>query len=131
MFDRTCRNSFYGPDTVEVHHHRAPADASVRLLREMEKAAKDSVIAAYQVDNVFSVSVLEMQANEVLCTTDVLAVFSLNDERFRARVSTDLARLLSRGDERSAESAMRILFKTLSDEIAEQLMVKLAEKMSR
>lgn len=40
--------------TKEVHEHRAPTDSSVRLLREMEGAAKDNVLAAFRTrDNTF------------------------------------------------------------------------------
>lgn len=34
----------------EVHEHRAPTDASVKLLRELEAAALDKVLATYRLE---------------------------------------------------------------------------------
>lgn len=46
MFDRYIVHR--GPSDVHVHHteHRAPTDESVRLLRDMEAAARSSVVEA-------------------------------------------------------------------------------------
>lgn len=54
MFDRTIVNL---PHKLHVdvredrHEHRAPTDESVRLLKEMERAARDKIVAALSLDN--------------------------------------------------------------------------------
>lgn len=40
-----------GRSTQEVHEHRAPTDESVALLKEMEKAARDKIVASMLLDN--------------------------------------------------------------------------------
>lgn len=61
MFDRTYVSR--GPVHVTVSHteKRAPTDESVRLLREMEKAARDAVIESLRLPS----NILEAEAHLV------------------------------------------------------------------
>lgn len=60
MFDRNTVVLSSGRTQHHDHHvtvkeHRAPTDESVKLLREMEQAARDNVLASYQLtDNLIS-----------------------------------------------------------------------------
>jgi len=46
-----CRPEGVDADETHVHEHRAPTDASVRLLVEMEAKTRERVLAAYPVEN--------------------------------------------------------------------------------
>lgn len=126
MFDRYFINQ--SPSVVAVHEHRAPTDESVQLLREMEREAKANIVNAYAVNNIFKASVLETRP--VLATEELeaFAVFTLNDEVFKIKVSVDVANSLRRGD---TLAAMKVLFRALSEEIAEKLVVRLAGQIGR
>jgi hypothetical protein len=53
MFDKTLILSAGRHDSyqrTEVHEHRAPTDASVKLLREMEQAALDKIMATVRLE---------------------------------------------------------------------------------
>lgn len=47
MFDRITRIDARFPDSIKVTEKRAPTDESVKLLREMEEAARGQVAAAF------------------------------------------------------------------------------------
>lgn len=51
MFDKVT-NIVSKRASVEavIHEHRAPTDASVKLLKEMEQAAKDKLVASFVLD---------------------------------------------------------------------------------
>ncbi len=86
MFDRTL--TFVAPErhtteevTKQVHHHRAPTDASVKLLREMETKAKEQIIEAIHVgDTTFECVVHTMRFPEDQSTL-YRAVYSLNGKK--------------------------------------------------
>jgi hypothetical protein len=50
MFN-SYRSSYVNTSPEHVHEHRAPTDASVRLLVEMEAKMRERVLAAYPVEN--------------------------------------------------------------------------------
>jgi hypothetical protein len=69
-----------------VHEHRAPTDASMQLLREMQAEARSSVIATLECrDNKFSCrAVLE---HDFACFSETMRVqFTLNGERYDAQI---------------------------------------------
>lgn len=57
MFDKTTlvvghvRHDSYARVDVDVHEHRAPTDASVKLMREMEQAALDKVLGTIRLED--------------------------------------------------------------------------------
>lgn len=72
--------------TENVHVHRAPTDASVKLLREMEAAAQEEVKKAIHVgDTTFEcvVHALRTPMDEEIA---LKAIFSLNGKKLEAEV---------------------------------------------
>ena len=86
MFDRTTINQG-APyhQSIEVTENRAPTDESVRLLREMESAAKREVIKAVTViDNSFN-AVGHLMNDHLNDSISVRIVFTMN----KKKVTTD------------------------------------------
>ncbi len=69
------------PEVIRVHEHRAPTDASVKLLSEMEQAANRRVIEAIRIGDTTFECVLHMMAHPMDDTTEMVAVFSLNGKK--------------------------------------------------
>jgi hypothetical protein len=53
MFHRTIHNHTVFPETLRFEEHRAPTDESVKILREMEQAARDAIIARMTVETTY------------------------------------------------------------------------------
>lgn len=87
MFDRIDRSnrSVNFPGTIEVtkHEHRAPTDESVRLLREMEKKAREQVALAMVTDNTLSACAVHFGARGL--SMDTVIAFKLNGEEYVVR----------------------------------------------
>ena len=64
-----------------VREQRAPTDESVRLLREMEKAATDKVISAIRVSDSLFEAVLHQQVDHLNCQKMFMCVIKLNGEK--------------------------------------------------
>src|SRR5437899_141820 len=64
--------------TEHVHEHRAPTDESVRLLSEMEKAARDKIVEAIHVGDTTFECVVHIERRFADDSTYLIAVFSLN-----------------------------------------------------
>jgi hypothetical protein len=74
--------------TTKVVEKRAPTDESVKLLKEMETAARDKIIASIPLtDNALAG---QMVVQREYATDQVITsvVFSLNGQRFEERVAT-------------------------------------------
>ena len=67
--------------TKAVHEHRAPTDASVALLREMESAAKAAVIEAVHVKNTEFECVVRKEYCHLNDVVMLHAVFRLNGKQ--------------------------------------------------
>ena len=126
MFNRYETRNVYETGPREVHHHRAPTDESVRLLAEMEKAARDKVIASYSVDNVFKVGLVEFREKPQVDGVELIASFSLNGEQMRVRLSSDVGRLLRCGRE---EDALREVYRKLAECVADRLFEAAVRRM--
>ena len=91
MFDTVHVNRHFSAatTTATVTEKRAPTDESVRLLKEMEKAARDKVIASIELDsNLVKGRVFVMK--EVLSGKNNFAVLmDINGKRVEIRVSTN------------------------------------------
>lgn len=87
MLDRTVvfpERSHTEYVTRAVHEHRAPTDDSVKLLREMEKKARDQVIEAIHVGDTTFECVVHQQHDFASDLTTWRAVFSLNGKNLTA-----------------------------------------------
>lgn len=73
-----------GPDSVYHHHsttvheHRAPTDASVALLKDMERAAERKVVETIRVANTAIECVLHKQDDMLNNQVVIRAIFKLN-----------------------------------------------------
>ena len=85
MFDRYVvrEGSRHTYSTVEVNEHRAPTDASVRLLNEMQEKARENLVDSFSVcDNAFKGEILVFRdhfSNEFV----VYFVFSINGNKYK------------------------------------------------
>ena len=103
--------------TRDVHEHRAPTDASVKLLREMEQAAEAKVIEAVRVGNTTFECVVH-QAHDML-NDQVLfrAVFKLNGRQETAEYRCGVHKADDIGD----------AWRNLRDEIAKVIATRMIE----
>jgi hypothetical protein len=74
-------------ESVTVHEHRAPTDQSVRLLREMEQAARDQVVQAIRLENSPIDCVVHAQDNAMTGDRDFYAFVRINGRRLEVRKS--------------------------------------------
>lgn len=87
MFDHYNLGS--GPSSVHVtkHEHRAPTDASVRLLAEMEAKARERVLASVPLEcNDFN-GVLHHMRSPLQQTDEFVIQYELNGSRYEVPVS--------------------------------------------
>lgn len=118
MFDSYHRHTYGGPSRIDVHEERAPTDASVKLLREMEQAARDSVLNTFSVDNVFKAKLVELRINPLTDDAELWCVFTLNGEQFKLKCAADVHRELRFGDPCEAGKKLRAeLARVLADEL--------------
>lgn len=89
MFDRNHLHlhDHGGPSHISVTktEKRAPTDESVRLLREMESAAKGQVLASVRVENTPVDGVLYVMEDFMSDQTIFACVFKVNGKRLEAR----------------------------------------------
>lgn len=69
---------------VSITEKKAPTDESVRLLKEMEKAAADKIINAVRVSSSKFECVIHTVKDVFSAQTRYVAVFELNEERMIA-----------------------------------------------
>lgn len=103
--------------TKEVHEHRAPTDASVALLREMERSAEAKVVEAVRVGNTSFECVVH---RELDCMSDQVvfrAVFKLNGRQETAE---------HRCERRKADD-VGAAWRALRDEIAKVIATRMIE----
>lgn len=87
MFNTT--NYVQRNSNVEVTVNRAPTDESVRLLREMESAAKQQVEKSITLANNDLQGVAHSMRDPLSCGTKVALVFKLNGKQHRVDVFLD------------------------------------------
>ena len=106
--------------TREVHEHRAPTDASVKLLTEMEDRARDRVIEAVHVGDMTFECVIHTMKHYIDQSIEVMAVFSMNGRKMTVshreqEWRTDKqAMMQALRDKMAAEIAITILLPALS-----------------
>ena len=67
--------------TVNLTEHRAPTDESVRLLKELEQAARAEVQASIRVANTALTGVIHLHRDYLTCRTHVKAHIKLNNKQ--------------------------------------------------
>lgn len=120
MFNRTYIDaSSKGPSRVDVHEHKAPTDASVALLREMEAKAFEQVIHTQQIEHMGLKGAIT-HMHDICSMGSILVVsFSIGDEpRIDVKVKLDSAELMT------PQEYCKYLVVEASVEIARQLLVK-------
>lgn len=122
LFTRIERHT--GPSKVEVHEHRAPTDASVRLLAEMERAAEKKVLlsALSKPGNVIEGVAVNWQLNQMFGAVEVRCAFYLNGRHIV--VTPRLHESLLHPSE--TQQLLEILYKTVAEAIAAEVMKAIA-----
>jgi len=107
-----------------IHEHRAPTDESVKALREMEDAARDSILDVYRMeDNALNGIVVLLKArNPHDFSRSLYVQFSLNGKQFRFERKLDS--LLS---EFNKHKALELLMHGIRDAILEELISHIGE----
>lgn len=72
---------------VNIHEHKAPTDESLKLLKEYQEKAKQSIISTYEVtdNNLFNAKVLVFQKPDYGREYEVVMIFSINNQRFEIK----------------------------------------------
>ncbi len=85
MFDRTVISMPSSPSMarVVVHEHKAPTDASVKLLTEMEAAARDRLLASYELANNHFEATIHVFSDDLSAQRRVTCLYKMNGTRFR------------------------------------------------
>lgn len=123
MFDKYYVDRSSGPTSVTVTEKRAPTDESVRLLREMESAAKANVLKAVRVEN-----------SPIDCVLHQLTDPLTGDIKFRAHIKVNGACIqvdhTSRMFDKPEDIAIA-LCDSLSQRIAAEVLSKAFESCMR
>lgn len=85
MFDRHLHVTERGHQTVTVNHQHAPTDESVKLLREMERAARDKVVQSIRLENSPIDCVIHTQENLMNSQSDFLIFIRINGKQLEVR----------------------------------------------
>lgn len=108
------------PYVKEVHEHRAPTDESVKILREMEEAARDQIVGAYVCNsNNLTGAVIYKQHALTDLRSEVFVRFQLNGKDYETKHDIMRGQLNKYMDK---EKALQMLFEAMSKEISKQLM---------
>jgi hypothetical protein len=100
MFDRYTRHTheYGGPERVDVHEHRAPTDASVKMLRELEEAAFKRVLRTFEFENSLKMAIVETSADALTSRVHLRYMFELNGEEYTGAVPLAVRGYLAGGD---------------------------------
>jgi hypothetical protein len=91
MFDTTkiIHSHQYGPSNINVTEKRAPTDESVRLLKDMEKAARDKVIASIELDSNLVKGRVYVMKDYMSGKNNFAVLMDINGKRVEIKVSTN------------------------------------------
>lgn len=88
MFDRNFHiTDRSGPSHVTVTEKRAPTDESVRLLKELEKAAQDKIVQSIRLENSPIDCVVHTQQNPMNAQRDFCVLVRINGKKLEIRRS--------------------------------------------
>lgn len=116
MFDKhiTLAPPSHITKTTTVHEHRAPTDDSVRLLKEMEQAAREKVVSSVRVENTKIDCVLHAMNDPFNCSTKVAAHIRINGH--------DIEVLADINEGATREQAALLMVDAVSKRIAVELL---------
>ena len=110
----------HGPTNVTVK--RAPTDDSVRLLKEMEKAAQDKLISSVRVESNAFKCVVHQCLNYEADDVKLRAIFDLNGKQMTVEVE---------GAMRERREDERVIWRRLVDAIAKEIATQAIEEAFR
>jgi hypothetical protein len=114
LFESNHYERHHHEHTTTVREVRAPTDESVRLLREMEKAAHESVVNAVRVKDCPIDAVIHQQIDQVNCRNLFKVIYSVNGKRHTVDTAVD--------SWTSEEEAVQKLIHNLAADIAVTLL---------
>lgn len=85
MFDSHHHVTQRIQESVTVHQHRAPTDESVRLLREMEQAAREKVTQSIRLENSPIDAVVHAQCDPMTGDREFVVFIKINGKRLEVR----------------------------------------------
>lgn len=103
---------------VDIREHRAPTDESVKILREMESAAKQEVIKSIQVKDTLVDGVLHMSLDPLSCKRRFKFIYSINGRKMTTDFSIDDY------EYEASKDWIGKLVETVSFDIAREIMMK-------
>ena len=125
MFDKVHITHLTPPGYVyaNVTEKRAPTDESIRLLKEMETAARDKIIKSIELES-NTINARVFVQREVLSAKNQYAIIcDINGKRHDIRLSSDSFA--------SEDHQIREIYKALSEEIAATIMPTLVSTVMK
>lgn len=97
MFGRDVYNTYVdrGPSYVNVTEKRAPTDDSVRLLKEMEDAARKKITESTTVSNTEFTCKLHKYHDPVNCADNYAVIYTLNGQQRRVDINVEIYKMLT------------------------------------
>ena len=121
MFDTRTTINHYAPD--KIIEQRAPTDDSVRLLREMEEAARKQVMAVCNnEDNSFHCTQVVLHRDGMTEGHVVYSMFTLNGTEYEIKTSLPYGTTLDK------KYLMETMLTSISEAIAEKLVYNILVK---
>ena len=117
-------HNFSYPSRIDVHQHQAPTAETAKLLSELEKEAKDRVLAAHHFSkesNGIAGDVIFFY-NPVNDTVDVVISTTINDQKIKVEDTINKMDLVLDGQE-----AFKRLLNTISEKITMMLAARIAK----
>lgn len=104
--------------TYNIRERKAPTDESVRLLKELEKEAKDKVLSAEKLDNNLIHAKVWMMENHLSYKEEFKILMNLNGKQFTYDISLD--------SDLSKHVKLEKIYEVISKRIAVELMNSVA-----
>ena len=108
--------------TINLTENKAPTDASVRLLYDMEKAARDKIIESVRLEDSIVDCVIHTYDDFVNFDKRYCAVFKINGKKFSANYSTNL-------DNKDKESVVMGIRDAIALEVANKIFLTSKERI--
>jgi hypothetical protein len=119
VFDRTYVTRGDSHISASITEKRAPTDESVKLLGEMERAAKDRVIQSLRIESCGVEAVIHRHDNPMDAKTHFIIVYKVNGNQRQCRVMVDW--------DSEIQDKLDTVWKALADDLAAYLMNGIAK----